>query len=88
MINILLQKDYQTHRKGDTIAVSNNVAFGLESSGIGQRVTTKSFEAKTEFGATKAFRQPPSKSIKKEEIVEDDLTTEADSKDEAEEEQL
>ena len=61
MINILLIKDYNGHKKGDIISVSNNVAFGLQEQKIGRPAPVKTFEKKTEFGTGKAFTQAPSR---------------------------
>lgn len=66
MINILLLKDYNGNKKGDIISVSNNVAFGLEESGVGKQAPVKAFEKKVEFGGSaKTFTQSPSKPKKK-----------------------
>lgn len=61
MTNVYLLKDYKEHSKGDIITVSNNVAFGLNDSGIGRMATSKDYIVKPEFGVAKAFVAPPSK---------------------------
>lgn len=58
---VYLLKDYNEHKKGDIIQVSNNVAFGLLDSGVGRLATPADSVKKTEFGETKSFKNPPSK---------------------------
>lgn len=61
MIQVLLLKDYNEHQAGDTISVSNNVAFGLYEKGIAKKPEIKDSLVKTELGETKGFKSAPSK---------------------------
>jgi len=63
MRKIYLLKEYQDHKKGDIIAVSNNVAFGLVENGVARNTENRDFLVKPEFGKTKAFSTPPSKGV-------------------------
>lgn len=60
-MNIYLLKNYQEHRKGDIITVSNNIAHGLIEGGIGRLPKIKDTLIKTDFGETKALDSAPQK---------------------------
>lgn len=76
MIEVKILKKYQEYNKGDIVAVSNNIAFGLVDSGIARYLKkTKDFSKKIENfpeAETKAFGKFPSrKKIRRKKISND-----------------
>jgi len=65
---VFLLEPYQEHQAGETISVSQNVAYGLVEGGIGRFATSADSLVRPEFGATKAFDSPPSRPMSRSEL--------------------
>ncbi len=62
MTNIVFIKSYLEYRKGDVLLVAGRVAEDLVVRGFARMGDVRDNVRRTKYGATKAFRSPPSES--------------------------